>query len=74
MGILQLGQTDPNSTFNLAKQQIEDVWEGHFFYLRNFGTGFCYTYNPQEMTEVEFKNRLSCFLDTGNPKKHAEIS
>ena len=49
----------PNSTFNLARPEFDDVWEENFFDLRNFGSGYCYTYNPPELTEVGFNNHAT---------------
>ena len=59
---------DPSSKFNLASLAFNGFWEENFFDLRNFGAGYCYTYNPPELTKVEFKNRF--FMLLGNRKLH----
>ena len=53
---------DTNSSFNLARPQYNQIWEERFFDLRNFGSGYCYTYNPPQTTDVDFTSRLFMLL------------
>ena len=57
-------RTDPNSTFNLAKEEYSQAWEENLYDLKSFGAGYCYTYNPPKLSGVEFEDRL--FMLLGN--------
>ena len=60
-----------NSTFNLAMPDFENIWEENMFDLSNFGTGYCYTYNPPNKTLAEFAHRL--FMLLGNKESHGDL-
>ena len=65
-------KTDPESKYNLAKNVYGNIWTENFFDLRTFGSGYCYTYNPPQMSSVKFQDRLFMLLGNRNTQTDSE--
>ena len=64
-------RTDPNSAFNLEREEFGQTWEENLYDLVSNGAGYCYTYNPPEISGIRFEDRL--FMLLGNRLLQREI-